>query len=183
MQKKIRDYTNENYESWADNEWERYLAHANENNIDEFKNDYNTQKNEYKSNYEIPLFDMYLAMLKHSLFINYFIYNFDANNKTSGENYTNTLSSCLIGSQVSAECADYIETQLNGDFLDKKKIFLCEPISLIKMMQLNFIKNISLNLPIIYNYIHCHGEIYYPSTANFYKISPKRLTLMIKLTH
>ncbi|WP_196723690.1 T6SS effector BTH_I2691 family protein [Providencia rettgeri] len=122
--KKIRDYTNENYESWADNEWERYLAHANENNIDEFKNDYNTQKNEYKSNYEIPLFDMYLAMLKHSLFINYFIYNFDANNKTSGENYTNTLSSCLIGSQVSAECADYIETQLNGDFLDKKNIFM-----------------------------------------------------------
>ena len=120
----IRDYTNENYESWADNEWERYLAHANESNLDEFKNAYNTQQDEYKKNHEVPLFDMYLATLKHSLFINYFIYHFDPNNKVSGEHYTNTLSSCLIGSQLSAECADYIETQLNGSFLDPKNIFM-----------------------------------------------------------
>ncbi|WP_369311333.1 T6SS effector BTH_I2691 family protein [Providencia rettgeri] len=122
--KKIRDYTNENYESWADNEWDRYLAHTNKNNIEQFKHDFDTQKKEYESNYEHPLFDMYLATLKHSFFINYFIYNFDKNNKTSGGNYIDTLSSCLIGSQLSSECADYIETQLNGNFLDTKNIFM-----------------------------------------------------------
>lgn len=122
--KKIRNYTNENYELWADNEWDRYLFHTNKTNLEQFTTDYNMQKKEYEDNYEVPLFDMYLATLKHSYFINYFIHHFDSTDKISGGNYTDTLSSCLIGSQINAQCADYIEKQLNGKFDDKENIFM-----------------------------------------------------------
>ncbi|MER5081740.1 T6SS effector BTH_I2691 family protein [Providencia stuartii] len=122
--KKIRDDVNENYEQWSENEWKRYLLHANKVNLNQFKNDYDEQKKEYENNYEFPLFDMYLATLKHSSFRNYFIRNFDPHNKFSGECYTNTLGSCLIGSQLNKQCVDYIEMQLNGSLLDKENIFM-----------------------------------------------------------
>ncbi|HFK8544603.1 TPA: T6SS effector BTH_I2691 family protein [Proteus mirabilis] len=121
---KIRENVEKNYAVWGESEWKRYLPHMNEQHLEQFKTDFDEQKKEYEEKYENPLFDMYYATIKHSFFINYFIYNFDINDKLSGGNYTDTLSSCLIGSQLSASCADYIETQLNGNFIDKNNIFM-----------------------------------------------------------
>ncbi|POT57524.1 hypothetical protein C3432_06060 [Citrobacter amalonaticus] len=147
MAQDLHDITDKKLRGWSDEEWDKYKKYYRVSDKETFVESLDVARKKFEEEYCQPLVDMYLQMLKHTAFCNYFYYNYDSSDASSGGYYALTLAMCVLGGQDKGPCFDYYRTKLQGDVNDTRnpiiRAFVLNQDKLSQLMS----KNIPTTVP------------------------------------